>query len=206
MNLKKRDVIMLSAGASDVYRNNPNEVLMKIIKFIQSNRNTHIMILGIPHSHYLAEYSCVNRAIQVFNYKLMKVANSFNHVTMMECNYNRQYFTKHGMHLNRRGKGLVSKQPAYEIWKLSATEEILPISLGWEVLQDQVVSSHALVDETRKADTDYLMDELKIVPDKLVVVDKHVADYPMDEPKNELDKHVIEDHHVKETSVMLLIY
>jgi hypothetical protein len=50
------------------------------------------------------------------------------------------------------------------------------------------------------------MDGLKIVPDKLVVVDKHVADYPMDEPKIELDKQVIEDHHVKETSVTLLIY
>jgi hypothetical protein len=66
------------------------------------------MILGIPHRHDLAEYSCANRAIQVINYKLMKVANSFNHVTMMECMYNREYFTKNGMHLNRRGNGLVS--------------------------------------------------------------------------------------------------
>jgi hypothetical protein len=45
----------------------------------------------------------------------------------MECNYNREYFTKHGMHLNRKGKGLVSKQLASDIWKLSATEEIPPI-------------------------------------------------------------------------------
>jgi hypothetical protein len=45
------------------------------------------------------------------------------------------------------------------------------------------------------------MDELKIVPDRLVVVDKYVADYPMDEPKNELDKQIIGDHHVKETIV-----
>jgi hypothetical protein len=33
VNLKKRDVI--SVGAVDVYRNNPNEALMKIIKFVQ---------------------------------------------------------------------------------------------------------------------------------------------------------------------------
>jgi hypothetical protein len=167
VNLKKRDVIVFSAGANDVYRNNPNEALMKIIKFIKNNHNTNTMILGIPHRHYLAEYSCVNRAIQVFNYKLMKVANSFNHVTMMECKYNREYFPKHSMHLNRRGKGL----------------------------------GHALVHETRKAENDYLMDELKIVPDKLVVVDKHVADYPTDEPKTELHKQVTGDQHVKGTSV-----
>jgi hypothetical protein len=46
------------------------------------------------------------------------------------------------------------------------------------------VSSHALVHQTRKVNNDYLMDELKIIPDKLVVADKNVADYPMDEPKN----------------------
>jgi hypothetical protein len=110
VNLKKHDVIVFSAGANDVYRNNPNEALMKIIKFIHNNGNTNIMILGIPHRHDLVEYSCVNRAIMVFNHKLKRVANSFKHVTIMECNYNREYFTKHSMHLNRRGKGLVAKQ------------------------------------------------------------------------------------------------
>jgi hypothetical protein len=200
VNLKKRDVTVISAGAND-NMNNPNVALMKIIKFIQNNGNTNIMILGIPHRHDLVEYSCVNRAIQVFNCKLKKVANSFNHVTIMERNYNREYFTKHGMHLNRTGKGLVSKQLASEIWKLSATEEIPPISLGWKVVQEQVVSSYAVVHETRKVDNDYPMDELKIVPDEQVIEDKHVVDHPMDELKIELDKQVIEDQHVKETSV-----
>jgi hypothetical protein len=60
----------------------------------------------------------------------------------MECNYEREYFTKHGMHLNRKGKGLVPKQLASEIWKLYATIEILPISLGWKVVQEQAAPSY----------------------------------------------------------------
>jgi hypothetical protein len=40
-------VIVFSAGANIVYRSNSNEALMKIIKFIQMNRNTNIMILDI---------------------------------------------------------------------------------------------------------------------------------------------------------------
>jgi hypothetical protein len=48
----------------------------------------------------------------------------------MAGNYNREYFTKHGMRLNRRGKGLISEQLASEIWKLSTTVEIPPISWG----------------------------------------------------------------------------
>jgi hypothetical protein len=68
------------------------------------------MILDITHRYDLVQYSCVNRALQVFNHKLRKVANSFQHLTIIECNYNKEYFTKHSMHLNRRGKGLTAKQ------------------------------------------------------------------------------------------------
>jgi hypothetical protein len=77
------------------------------------------MILGIPHRHDLVEYSCINRAIQVLDHKLKKVSNSFKHVTIIECNYNRECFTKHGMHLNTRGKGIVAKQLASKIGILS---------------------------------------------------------------------------------------
>jgi hypothetical protein len=67
VNLKK------CASTNDVYRNNPNEALMKIVKFIQNNGNTNIMILGIPHILDLVEFSCINRAVRIFNYKLKKV-------------------------------------------------------------------------------------------------------------------------------------
>jgi GMP synthase-like glutamine amidotransferase len=63
VNLKNHDVIVSSAGSHDVYTNNPNEALMKIITFIQNFGSTNIMILGIPHRHHLVEYSCVNREI-----------------------------------------------------------------------------------------------------------------------------------------------
>jgi lysophospholipase L1-like esterase len=63
LNLKKHDVNVISAGANDVYRNNPNEALIKIIKFIQNNVNTNIVIVGIPHRHDLVECLYVNRAI-----------------------------------------------------------------------------------------------------------------------------------------------
>jgi hypothetical protein len=43
VNLKKRNVIVISAGAGNVYRNNPNKALMNTIKFIQNNGNTNIM-------------------------------------------------------------------------------------------------------------------------------------------------------------------
>jgi hypothetical protein len=71
---------------------------------------------------------------------------------------------------------------------LSAAEEMPAISLGWKTVQEQIVSHCALVPETRKADGDCLMEELKFVPDKIVVEDKCVVDYPIDGPKTEPDK------------------
>jgi len=92
MHLNKRDVIVISAGAN-VYMNNSNVALLKITKLIQNNCNTNIIIYGVPHRYDLVEYSCVNRAIQAFNCKLKKVVTLFNYVTILECNYSREYFT-----------------------------------------------------------------------------------------------------------------
>jgi hypothetical protein len=92
------------------------------------------------------------------------------------------------MPLNRRGKGPVAKQLVSEIWNLSAAEMMPPISLGWKNIQEQIVSSCALVLKAGKAEGDCLMDELKTVPDKLVVEDKYVVDCPIDKLNTEPDK------------------
>ena len=77
VSLNKRDVIVISRGANDVYKNNSKVALVKTIKIIQNNSHTNIILLQTPHRYDLVEYSCVNRAIQAFNYKLREVANSF---------------------------------------------------------------------------------------------------------------------------------
>jgi hypothetical protein len=40
-------VIVISAGANDVYRNNPNEALMKMIKFIHNYVNTNTIMIWL---------------------------------------------------------------------------------------------------------------------------------------------------------------
>jgi hypothetical protein len=90
---------------------------MKIIKFIQNKGNSNIMILGIPHRYDLVEYSCVNRAIQVFNHKLNKVANSFNFCLLVCCQKNLQI---------RIYKMIILPVVLYgcETWSLTLKEEI----------------------------------------------------------------------------------
>jgi len=47
--------------------------------------------------------------IQAFNAKLSKTATLFSHVTLVEIDFNRKYFTKHGLHLNNAGKEWLAK-------------------------------------------------------------------------------------------------
>ena len=165
---------MISAGANDVYKNNSKVALVKTIKIIQNNSHTNIILLQTPHRYDLVEYSCVNRAIQAFNYKLREVANSFNHVTLLEWNHNREYFTKHGMHLNKRGKGLVSKLLALEIMKIKELKKTTPIRLGWKVEQKQVATSEMAVTEARIMYHDILLDNLKDKSNLNMTKNQHV--------------------------------
>ena len=83
---------------------------------------------------YSPEYSRTNLEIQAFNTKLSKIATLFSHVTLVEIDFNRKYYTKHGLHLNNAGKEWLAKLIASQIDKLisdiNKTEPI--IALNWK--------------------------------------------------------------------------
>ena len=45
VSLNKSNVIVISAGANDIYKNNSKVALVKTIKFIQNNSLTNIILL-----------------------------------------------------------------------------------------------------------------------------------------------------------------
>jgi hypothetical protein len=66
-------------------------------------------MVNTPLRHDLAMDSQINLEIQDFNMKLSKSAKLFRHVDLVEMNFNRKYFTKHGFHLNNAGKTGLAK-------------------------------------------------------------------------------------------------
>ena len=77
------------------------------------------------------------------------------------------------MHLNGRGKRLVSKQLASEISKVTVMEAIAPISLGWKEDHKQVGLSNVTYNETETVGNDNPMKELNDVADKQVIENQH---------------------------------
>lgn len=66
------------------------------------------------------------------------------HVTILEIAQNREYFTRHGLHLNSQGKENICEQLALSIEKLFQHSVLTPISLGWDNNQN-IVETRATI-------------------------------------------------------------
>jgi hypothetical protein len=117
--------------ANDVYKNSKRVALTQITKFIQKIYGTNIVILDIPRRHDLSIFSFVNSEIEKINRKLKKIASSYNHVSFLETSLGREYFTKHGLHWNSRGKTLIMRLLSAQINKLVGQRPSTPINLTW---------------------------------------------------------------------------
>lgn len=113
-------MIVISGGANDMDNNGDkgSEVLSKMTKFMQTYNNTNIAIMNIPHRYDLDNDSKINLAIQKLNSKLKNMTKLFRHVSIVEMDLNRKYYTKYGLHLNNAGKEWLARSIANLINKL----------------------------------------------------------------------------------------
>jgi hypothetical protein len=108
-------------------------------------------LLNIPHRHDLDGNSVINQEIRLFNRKLNKIAKVFSHVTVLENDLNRKYYTQHGMHLNKWGKEQLSKQIASLInnplnWR---PEKVPVLALDWKTYSAHTQNMERLPTELR---------------------------------------------------------
>jgi len=122
MDLDKKDVIVISAGANDIYKNKSSKALHKVIQFMQRNYNTNIIMYAVPQRYDLLSSSCVNVAIHAFNVRLKNLVSAFSRVTFLDSPSNRNSYTSFGIHLNGKGKHLITKQVTAVVNKLAVKE------------------------------------------------------------------------------------
>jgi hypothetical protein len=71
----------------------------------------HILLTTTYH-YYLSTYTHVNEKIGEFNRKVRKGMRLNKHVTILKTPQDRDYFTRHGLHLNGQGKEIFYSQLA----------------------------------------------------------------------------------------------
>jgi hypothetical protein len=134
--LGKSDVIIFNGGANDVSSMRAHTIrdVGKMTCFVQKYSNTNIIIVNIPPRHDLNRTSAVNSEIHTFNRQLLKAAKAYTHVAILETDLDRKFFTRHGMHLNKRGKEWLSKLLATQISSLVTNKhrDAPTIALKWK--------------------------------------------------------------------------
>ena len=168
--LEKSDVIVINGGANDVssMRSQTINAVVNMARFVQKYNNTNIIIVNIPHRHDLDRTSVINSEIQAFNRQILKVAKAYSHVTIVEMDLDRKLFTRHGMHLNKRGKEWLAKLLATQISRLvtSKVRDAPKIALKWkdESAVNQYLETHmaskSLPDQTNITNNKIQIDTL----------------------------------------------
>ena len=100
-----------------------------IYQFVNKSTQTDIIMLTIPHHYDHSDTSNINNEVKKFSRKLCKYMKLSTHVTIINIDQNREYFTKHELHLNSLGKEVICKQIATIIDKLLQSEKVLPICI-----------------------------------------------------------------------------
>ena len=105
--------------------------LSLISQFAKRLTHTNIVVASVPHCYDLLASSKVHQEICKFNRKLKKYVKLDTHVTVLDVDPDRSYFTNHGLHFNSKGKTNVCMQLKSVVEKLSTTYDRLLIPVEW---------------------------------------------------------------------------
>jgi hypothetical protein len=128
-DLTNKDMVVKWGGTRDNGRNEANQALKQIKNFVQSHSKTNIVALSAPCRYDLVQTSCVNEVVKVFNQKLGKHLKVFSNAHYVEVDSNRDFYTRHGLHLNLKGKEHMARKTAMTITDVLKMKKCDPIIL-----------------------------------------------------------------------------
>ena len=132
--LTKTDTIItrMIGGSNDFDENSHGNNLTSIWHFLEGTQNTNVILSGVPVRYDIAARTLTNEQIARYNKKLHKVTKSFTHVKLVKVTTNRDDFTKHGLHLNNKGKEKLSTELLKNLSASQKTQKTVPIYLPWK--------------------------------------------------------------------------
>jgi hypothetical protein len=135
--LEKSDVTVINGGGGNEVSSMRSQTINAVgnkARFVQKHNNTNIIIVNIPHRYDLDRTSVINSKIQAFNRQTLKVVKAYSHATIVDTNLDRKFFTRHGLHLNKRGKEWLAKLLATQINRLVINKAMVSpkIALKWK--------------------------------------------------------------------------
>jgi hypothetical protein len=153
-NLTEQDVCIIWGGTRDVAKNESNLGLQQLIKFLGKHQNTNIILIEVPHRYDLEADSCVNKETKEFNRKLKNLGDQFPNLRVIETSTNREVYTRHGLHMNRRGKEQTAGKIATVIRNILEVNKAKPVVQQWQQDENREKSTVGAVLVSSVSDTD----------------------------------------------------
>ena len=117
MKLSKKDVVVIwgEGGTRDISRNETDSAICQIKMFVQTHKNMNAIVMEAPCRYDLDPTSRVNNEVKTFNRKLRKHMKIYSNARVIGIDSNREFYTKHGLHMNQKGKEQTAKKIGLEI-------------------------------------------------------------------------------------------
>ena len=102
-------------GTRDISRNETDSAVRQIKMFVQTHKNTNVIVMEAPFRYDLDAISCVNNEVKTFNRKHRKHLKIYSNASVIRIDSNREFYTKYGLHMNQKGKEQTAKMIGLEI-------------------------------------------------------------------------------------------
>jgi hypothetical protein len=103
------------------------------MKIMMKNQHTNIILINAPYRFDLDNSSCVNEVVTASNRKLSKIAKRSGNTSVVKVESQRHLFTRHGLHMNIKGKKVMVKRLVAVIPEITGNHKKPdPIRLAWK--------------------------------------------------------------------------
>jgi hypothetical protein len=130
--LTRRDTLIIIGGSNDIDKNVHGKNLTSIVNLLQDTQHTNVILVEVPVRYDIEARARINEQIESYNRKLQKVTKGFQHAKLIKVSSNRDQFTKHGLHLNNKGKELLAKELLKNRSVKLKSQKVDAIQLPWK--------------------------------------------------------------------------
>jgi lysophospholipase L1-like esterase len=124
-----KDVVVVWGGTRDVGRNETEKGLHQIRNIVKNHSQTNVIVISVPYRYDLEPKSCVNDEVKMYNRKLKKGVQEVGNTCVIEVDSRRDLFTRHGLHLNSKGKEQIAKKTVKVITTMLNKKKSDPIMM-----------------------------------------------------------------------------
>jgi hypothetical protein len=99
---------------------------------MSANDEVNMILINSLPRHDLMPTSCVNKEVNKFNRQLQKIVTLHGNVKPLNVEVQREHFTRHGQHLNNKGKELVTLELSKLVKQCLKKETLAPLQMQWK--------------------------------------------------------------------------